>query len=282
MVATIAGEDFTLQPLDVLKDIPGKLNSLKRATGLMKDKKDWDNLPNLLHGLKTSKFYLTPGMQLMVLRRAGSAGRQDVILECLRRVSDTGLVLRNPEFVVQVMWWMQQKAVLSGWDSQETKKALSWAEMVVNLLEDRKHAGSRILAGETDPRVQPEVIGILLQLSAVRASKHLGGKDVDGKVAEYAQKLLGLPVDFKKPNVEKEYEVNMWVSTHVPVLQGMKVAQDILDPTSEVAIGLKARANELDQFLSTFREVLSERQLAREKPLTGLSLYEKLLGSGAS
>ena len=89
VTATISGENFTLQ---TLRRLPSANKGLFTAIKLMKkNKKDWDNLPNLLQGLKnagldTKKLLI----KKKILIRATSAGRQEVVLECLRRVADTG------------------------------------------------------------------------------------------------------------------------------------------------------------------------------------------------
>lgn len=65
------------------------------------------------------------------------------------------------------MWQLQKKAADADWSEKQTKQALGWAEMVADMLEDPRHAGSRVVS-YIDPRTLPEVIAVLLQLSAVR------------------------------------------------------------------------------------------------------------------
>ncbi len=277
VTATISGESFTLQHISKTKDVPNVYHALFDAIELMKEKKDWDNLPNLLEGLKhgglrTQKLLL----KQKVVGKATRAGRQEVILECLRRAADTGIVLEESEFVAKVMLSMHYKAQNSDWDKHETAKALSWAEMVVALLEDPKHAGNRKLDGKKDPRVQPEVTGILLELAAVRAVKHLGSRDSNGKVAEYAMRFLGTPLELKEP--ENEYVLNPWLLSHIPILHGMYEALKVLDPSSVVAARLKTKSEELDACVSVYRNMLSEVAGAKERPRVGLKMFEKLLG----
>ena len=284
VLATIAGEDFTLKHIDVVKDVPNGREALKKAIKLMKEKNDWDNLPSLLQGLKNSGVKLPEWQPMQLVRQMGKAGRQDIILECLRRVSSTGFALKDPELVSQVMWWMQMKAIESDWDRQQTVKALSWAEMVVVMLEDPKHSGNTQLAGEMDPRTRPEVIGILLQLAAMRAEKHSGGKDKGGKVAEYAEKLLGAPMSVAIPEPENESVSarNYWLSRYVPVIHGMKVAERVLGPSSNIATALKDKSTELESRLLTHKDAISSFKNGRDQPLVGLWLHETLLVSDKS
>jgi len=282
VTTTIGGEEFTLENIEPRKDVPSAKKTLFRAIELMKEKKDWGNLPNLLQGLRHTGFKTqTLEVKEKVVRKARQAGRQEVILECIRRVADTGMKLKEPEFVTNVMLAMHWRALESDWHEHETAKALFWAEMVVSLMEDTKHAGSRMLDGENDPRLQPDVIGILLDLAAVRAVKHLESRDVDGKVAEYTARLLGTPLEFRKPAAETEYELNPWLSAHAPVLHGMYEALKVLEPSSDIALRLKVKSVELETMLSTYKELLSDRTSRKENPLIGLQIYDKLLGSQA-
>jgi hypothetical protein len=100
VIARIANDEFRLQPIDRTKDILGVKTALDKALDLMKDKKDWDNLPSLLHGIKNVEAPGKGGGNFLkkkkhrvwkkVVIKAARVGRLDVILECARRVSDTG------------------------------------------------------------------------------------------------------------------------------------------------------------------------------------------------
>jgi hypothetical protein len=100
VIARIANDEFRLQPINRTKDIIGVQTALDKALDLMKDKKDWDNLPSLLHGIKNVGTLGKGAENLLkenkhrvwkkVVVKAAQVGRLDVILECARRVSDTG------------------------------------------------------------------------------------------------------------------------------------------------------------------------------------------------
>jgi hypothetical protein len=279
VIATIAEEDFQLQHIDKRKDLPNVRKSLYKAMSLMKDKKDWANLPNLLAGLNTSGANMSASkVKSMILSKILAAGRQETLLECLRRGEVTGIQLKDPDFVTRVLLTMQMRAFRADWHEHETAKALKWAEMVVELMEDPKHAGSRFLAGENDPRLQPAVIGLLLELAAVRSVKHLESRDVDGKVAEYGARLLGTLLEFKTPAEETINELNSWLWTHAPVLHGIYEALKVLESSSAVAEGLQKKGEELDVMVSTYHEKLASLASKDGKQLMGLQVYEKLLG----
>ncbi|KAH6707538.1 hypothetical protein BKA61DRAFT_557960 [Leptodontidium sp. MPI-SDFR-AT-0119] len=280
VTAIIAGEEFRLKHINIVKDVPGTTKSLRRALKLMKEKRDWDNLPNLLRGLRTVGFRFGRIRPETLVRKAGSAGRQDVILECLRRADETGLTLTDPLFVVQVFFWIQQKAMASNWDAEETKKALHWAEMVKEMMEDPKHHAPE---GSKSVAQLHEVNGILLELAAVRAVKQQGGKDGEGKVEKYALELLASPRDFE-PREEASSGQNYWLSTNTPGLHGMKLAQTVLGPTSELSIGLKGMCEALEPLLSASRDELFEHSKlhSKEDQYSGVRIFDELLGPNAS
>jgi hypothetical protein len=279
VIARIGDEDFRLEHLDQLTDLPSTKKGLDEVMSLMKDKKDWNNIIPLLHGLHNAGRVLSDVKLNKLLRRAALAGRLDVILECARRVSDTGFTLKNPEVVAEFMWRIQDKAYLKNWDAKETKQALSWAEMVSDMLEDERHAGSKTIAGEADPRVRPEVTGIMLQLAAVRAAKHLDGKDEGGKVADYAERLLKLPVDIERIATAADEDIhaaNHRLSILVPILHGMKVAQTVLDPASNIAEQLKEKTSKVQKLVAQKRQKLISK--GQGKTFRGLTTYDNLLG----
>jgi hypothetical protein len=103
-------------------------------------------------------------------------------------------------------------------------------------------------------------------LAAVRSEKHLGGKDTDGKVELWARKLLS---GYSKWNIEidgtkreKASQCSKWVCELVPVLHGVKVAQRILDPSSELIAPLKQVEVDIEKLLPPLLKG-SERHIAK-------------------
>jgi hypothetical protein len=262
--ATIRDEEFTLKHIDKTTDIPKGQKALHRALTLMKEKGQWDNLPNLIRGLRSAGAKMSPFYRTQVMRFLGRGGRQDLIIECLRRVSSTDMNLNDNTTLQQALWWMQFKGVMSEWDREQTSKALSWSEMIMEMLEDPKHHASG--GGITPNRDRPENTGILLQLSAVRAEKHLGSKDTDGKVELWARKLLSgyskWNIDIDGTKRERASQCNKWVCELVPVLHGVKVAQRVLDPSSELAAPLKQIEVDIEKLLPPLLKG-AERHIAK-------------------
>jgi len=183
--------------------------------------------------------------------------------------------LHDPEIVTELMWQLQKKAADADWNEKQTKQALVWAEMVADMLEDPRHSGSRIVS-EVDPQTLPEVIGILLQLAGMRVSKHLEGKDEDGKVAKYAERLLA--TDLKVRRWASAQEQNQSLSALVPILHGMNVASTLLPSDKKMSQELKSRVPEVEKTVTTLRDAERARDGKKNKP-RGLEIYDLVFGS---
>jgi hypothetical protein len=278
----VAGENFQLKHIDRMKDQPGSIDSLLKAVSLMKEKKDWDNLPILLEGLRIAGRKLKPQYWEKLVRKAGQAGQQSTILECVRRASRTGFVLKDLNLVREIMWWIQYKALSTGWTAQSTRKGLAMAEQIVDLLEDEKHCGGTFLCN-SDPRARPEVAGILLQLAASH-SKLTGGKDEDRKVEIYSKRLLGTLA--RKANLREGLPDGreLWTSNALlcnitPIVYAMRVAAEILSPNSEISKQLKEQEPALAAIATREREKIMAKEPAEESSKrTGVWNYNLLLG----
>lgn len=286
--ATIRDEEFTLKHIDKTKDIPRGQRALHSALKLMKENGHWDNLPNLIQGLRSAGAKIEPFYRTQVMRFLGRAGRQDLIIECLRRVSNTGMNLNDNTTLQQALWWMQFKGLMSEWDREQTSKALSWAEMIMEMLEEPKHHASG--GGISPNRDRPENNGILLQLAAVRAEKHWGGEDTDGKVELWARKLLSgyskWNIDIQGPKRKKASQSNEWVCELVPVLHGVKVAQRVLNPSSKLVAPLEQIEVDIEKLLppllkSAERHIANFPDNGTFRP-HGLWLYKALLSPESS
>jgi hypothetical protein len=282
VIVEVAEEKFRLKHIDRTQDEPSTIEALFKAVSLMEDKKDWQNLPILLEGLATSGRTVKLKYLQKLVRKAGMAGRQSVILECARRASKTAFVLNDLNLIRDVMWWIQHKPLSTKWNAATTKKALTMAEQTAVLLEDEQHLGG-FFRGAADPRGRPEVVGILLQLAAAHA-KLSSGKDEDGKVELYARRFLGTltkDVDLRKRlPVRKELWARSTLLCHIsPMLYGIREAVKILGPESETAKGLKKQEPKLRAIAAKEREILGDD--ASEGPRLGGWCYDRLVGSEA-
>ncbi|PQE08254.1 hypothetical protein CJF31_00009487 [Rutstroemia sp. NJR-2017a BVV2] len=275
----IGGEEFRLEYIDRLVDEPQKRAGLRKVLNLMKETKHWNNLPRFLEGLKDCKRPLEKDQLQQMIGKAALANRIDIVIECARRVTDTGFRLNEPAVVKSVMWGLHVKAAQSNWAAKETEQALRLGEMVAKMLEDKQHAGGPI-AGDDDVRRLPEVIGILLELAAVRASKHLEGKDADGKVATYAARIVDMPtkqltIDEKSTDKPLENAINQWLREAVPVIHGMKEALRLLDPDTRPRHRLREMLPPLEKQAKEYAAQIHGSEAER----WGLKAYNDLIAS---
>ena len=77
-----------------------------------------------------------------------------------------------------------------GWgDREKLEQALKDGNEISMRLEDEEHGSKRVLT-ENDPRRRPEVLSVFLELVAVYSWKYQDGKDEDGRVRAFADRLL--------------------------------------------------------------------------------------------
>ncbi|KAL8381687.1 hypothetical protein RB595_005800 [Gaeumannomyces hyphopodioides] len=158
---TIDGEVHKFYYTNRHTDLSEVRKTTIQATKLMKTDEDWANLSRLLTGLhhkaKIQWWRHGKGDFPRLARRAGSQDRIFAIIECARQVADTGFKLDDPELVAEIMYWVQWKAFAGfevpsfeagaataasrkAWpDVGLTRKALLWADMVVEMLQLRQH-----------------------------------------------------------------------------------------------------------------------------------------------
>ncbi|KAH0551394.1 hypothetical protein GP486_007391 [Trichoglossum hirsutum] len=224
---------YRLTPIDRLKDEPA--SRMRELLDLMKVPGDFDVIPPFLEGLHHARRKLTKSDLEKTARRANVAGRHDIILECARRVKTTGFILKHLPVAREAIRGPYLQAKRG--NSSEVKKALSQAEQIIELLESPAHTkGKRV--EPTDPRAQPDIIGVVLAIAAIQASKHNGGSDIDGKVAMYANRMRGtwvnsdLMVQPPQGQRRKNQDFNQKLMAWVPVLDGLRLAMDVLGAES--------------------------------------------------
>lgn len=191
MYVQVGEVELPLQHLDRTKDIPARWPLVKDVLDKSKDQSDWENALAILEGLRSARINVPSEWKQKFVRRAYVEGMQHIILKALQRVSHTDLSLHDPAVLEFVMIGMRRKAQDGEWEEEPTKKALSFTEQILELMEHPDHCGGRGLS-QADGRMQPFVSGTALELAAVRASRHTEGQDADGKVAKYAERLSAI------------------------------------------------------------------------------------------
>ncbi|KAI9707622.1 MAG: hypothetical protein M1836_000583 [Candelina mexicana] len=271
--AEIGDEKIRLQHINPLTDKPNIPKSLARILNLMGESNEWSNLPAFLDGLRTAKAHLSSAQLEKIARRANQAARQDVVMDCIRRVGKTNFVLKDQNVVREVVLGAHLRAQQGNWEELPTRKALAQAEQTVELLEDPAHSGGYKVR-EEDPRAQPDIIGIVLELAAVRASRHLSEKDEDGKVSMYAERLTATwgNADFSS---ETWHDANRKLVMWAPAWHGLKLVTDILEPRSHISEQIKSSLQDLERFLALAKDMVASDAPTGNKP-RGLQFYEAI------
>ena len=215
----IGGEELQLEHLGGWGVMPNRKKQLQHVLRLLKegDPNDWNNLPSLLRGLHMMGKDPPPRVKARMVRLATERGRFGVILRCLNGANNTGLTLKDPEVLEQVIWSLRQIAQNGEWNEEATAKAIKDANEVASQLESDVHGTGRHLA-QDDPRRSPYVLGIFLELASVYAWRFKGGEDDDGKVKAFADRLLS--------NIAEGVKV---VRINVSALYS-NAADDLVDP----------------------------------------------------
>lgn len=250
-----------LKPLDRTRDEPDTRKGLRRILDLMRDAQHWHNLPAFLTELQKAKRRIQPVEFERVARRASESGRQDMVMACVRQAKDTGLVLRELGVAREVMWSAHVRAMQAGWDEEGTRGALRQAELIMTQLDNKTHVG-KLRLWDKDARRRPEVLGVLLELAAVRAARHLDGKDTDGKVKKYALPLLAswrivkYQPEKVKEAVRPDAEAAMELQGLAPAWKGMELAVEVLKGEQ----GCEDVKRVLEEKLPPLREHLQEME----------------------
>ncbi|KAK4978404.1 hypothetical protein LTR66_010606 [Elasticomyces elasticus] len=227
--ATLGDEDVPLEHIDRTKDVPKRLPLLQKAVSLMREKEDWEQVGSMLEGLRTSKAVVKADYMERLVRKANEAGMQHVILRCLQQADKTGLTLRDPRVLEQVLHGLRERAQSGEWAEESVLHAIKQADEVARLLEHEEHGTGRKLS-QDDPRTSPTVIGVFLELAAVRAWKHTDKKDEDGTVEKYAERLLAVMGSKTQPSITVSDEPGPQpkFSKAIPVWHGLLLARKIL------------------------------------------------------
>ncbi|PWY96380.1 hypothetical protein BO94DRAFT_619516 [Aspergillus sclerotioniger CBS 115572] len=266
VTANLGEEEFLLRPMDP-QSRPTKKEAVE-VISMMKNTTDWKNLVPLLSGLRMSNRLVKSGRLEWIVRKAAEANALGVVLECAKQVERTGLRLNDVGFVQRLFFELHRKAQKAEFQGPEVAKALSIATQLVGLMERPGHVEHDVMK---DPKRRPFVIGTLLELSAARALSEFGGKDVDGNVRIYSQRLLG---SWSLGNFNSEtadwVSVDKMLQENIPIYNGMKLALQVHGILNEKAVApaMKNRLNELNQLFTNQLKSVPEK--VQQKPTVGL------------
>ncbi|KAF2455451.1 hypothetical protein BDY21DRAFT_66045 [Lineolata rhizophorae] len=195
-------QDVRLEPLRAAVDVPPRWASLRAALRLARTDDDWANVFLCAEALEAAGVPLRLYQREVLLRKACEAGRVGLAVGAFRRVGRSGFSLREAPLRAYVFAMVRRHAEAAGWEEEDTRRALGWCEALAEMLEDERHCGGSTSVGLRDPRAEPAVIAPLVELAGVRAERHLGGKDQEGKVATYALRLVHAMKQREKAEIE--------------------------------------------------------------------------------
>ncbi|KAK2600323.1 hypothetical protein QQS21_004964 [Conoideocrella luteorostrata] len=142
IIIEVDGLEHKFSSIDRFKGIENSKKALSRALDSMQTAEDWANLGTLLAGYKKAGIKLKANHWGKIVRLAGTRGQIYTIIECAKQSDKTGLVLKSPEVVTRVLAFVNNKITESAGNATETKQALKWSELVLDLLQRPEHAVS--------------------------------------------------------------------------------------------------------------------------------------------
>lgn len=236
----------------------------------MRTPQDWQNLLPFLSGLRMAGRSFSTRRWQWLVRKAMKDDTLGILLECAKQPSVTNMRLSDAEFVKYLFMGLHEKAQRGKYQDPAVSKAFTLAKQFVSLMEAPEHHPHDT---KQDPKKLPEVIGVLLELSAARALNVNGGKDETGDVRAYASRLLGswqagnFAIDnYRWPAIDRRLLENL------PIYNGMKFALQVHGVSNDksIAPGLKTRINELGMIISNQKKLAPKE--VREQPTVGLKM----------
>ncbi|KAL8753331.1 MAG: hypothetical protein Q9199_005132 [Rusavskia elegans] len=129
------------------------------------------------------------------------------------------------------MWGAVVKCVRSEWSEEGVKEAEKFIEAIWEMLSEERHVDRNATGKAGDPKMQPEIIGVLMWIRALKSTLFTESKDPDGKVKRAAEMVLAVwdPKSANPTLDEKNwYDANQKLIMYAPVWHGMKMARKIV------------------------------------------------------
>ena len=267
-------EEVKLQPLHK-HELPKKRKSLQRLSELLRDTRDWQNLPAFLEGMKMAKQPLPFGYIEKLVRRANEQGRTGIIIRCAEMVKKTGVTLADPAVTTELMLGIHLRAAKSGFKGEDMDKAIHQAQVVALLLKKEEHQGRK--PGQKNMAEDLTVLGIMLEL---RAAQPDAAKDQDVtlfQVEGTASTIMALWPQQDLTVNENSHLVRSQLEGWLPLWAGMKLALDGKSlKDSKLRSELEQARDALTKSIDQAREKVE--QAAEGKPRRCLQMYSDLKG----
>jgi hypothetical protein len=276
--------------LDKTTDLPSTRETIVEAFRRMKTYADFQNIRPLLEGCVRDRRKMTPGRYNQIIRTLAANNCLPIAIDCAKAAERTGMKLNTSEIINDLLVYIQQPAIMSGFSLSKTRTALQRVSTIVDMLEtDESHKPTAETQGAFPFYRDPQVLAARLHMAAAQAWHHQEGKDVDGKVAKYADELVKLwPEDAGLLDLQPDaayQDINkmkyilgratyLWYAS--PVLNGLTLAAQVVDPG--LAMQLQNRADAVEQEVKT---AVAALDMAKEpaKMKRGEIIYNKLFGA---
>lgn len=256
-------ETYTLRPMR-LNMLPGRKFAHK-VFGMMKETADFKNLVPFTSGLKMANIRVTPGRWEALIRHTAAAGKLPIILECARQAGRTGLLLRNKMLVRRFYFELHRMALNADFEKLKVNKALQMGKEAVEIM-DADLPDHAYDSPAQNPKCDPGVIAILLELSSARALNDFDGVDQTEEVVGYAQKLVAnLPEGHFKdtPTPESDRQsAAAWMKEAIMVYSGLERSLSVQDVARDKKLQ-NALTSRLAEVKEALEAVLGDRSLKR-------------------
>ncbi len=270
IIMEIDGEVFKFRYQNPLTDVPNTRKSLWSAVSQFETAADFENLKPLLEGIQATGSAIQQDFFARLTRIVGGKGHVYHLIDCARCARRTGYKLDSSEKVVRVLYFVQMKARDADWDEAETRQALRWAEMVVEMLHDDAHQfhyrkRETALPGEIHASRDPLVLAAPLHLAAVLAARYEVGEEILEKVHKLARDIVAVWPEGKKLTELQPAELyadfrkmgyllssSKFAILAIPLLHGLETAAKVVEP--ELASQLQARCDTLAAQIKEVRD----------------------------
>ncbi|KAI0166462.1 hypothetical protein GGR57DRAFT_496724 [Xylariaceae sp. FL1272] len=261
----IDGQLKKFRYMNPVKDIPNSRKILLAAVNSFETRADFANFQPLMTGFLHARPF-NDDFFCLLIRVMGQKGQIYQIIELARSVKRSSFKLDTPEKAYKVLEFCNLKAHDAGYAEADTRQALLWAEMVIEMLQDDAHQPVReqkglLLEGELPLKRDPLVMATPLHLAAEIAARYGNDDEILDKVRKHATDMVRLwpegkkageihpqaVYDTKDTRSENSKTHNFlkahsdFIAVSAPIQRGLEQAAKLVEP--ELASKLQARAD---------------------------------------
>ncbi|KAF2153425.1 hypothetical protein K461DRAFT_321080 [Myriangium duriaei CBS 260.36] len=252
--AEIRGEEFDLRPLDRNAMTVQRKHLIKSSIDTLIEAEDWAQVAPMLQGLAALGKHSSAAHMEKLIRNVAAAGGFGVVVQALRTAEWKKISVRTKHVRRAAVRGMRQTAEHGGWSKESVDRAVRHAEEVLLSFEDARHVGK--LSAKVDPLIDPLLMAAWLELYAVRAYKYNDGKDEDGKVRVYFDRLVRRfdPARNEYASLESKPDlaINNEFMRLLPMWQGVSLAAKVLDGPA------LSQAGQLRQYAKSCGDILAK------------------------